>query len=104
MYYPSSQDVEKIVAEISRQDQTKITIINRGQLEFALEKPRMQVYGHEQHSELYQKAATVMEVLTKGHVLSDGNKRCAMKVAELMISYNRDYAYSSLIFNPGQRG
>ncbi len=41
MYYPSSQDVEKIVAEISRQDQTKITIINRGQLEFALEKPRM---------------------------------------------------------------
>ena len=88
MYYPSSQDVEKIVAEISRQDQTKITIINRGQLEFALEKPRMQVYGHEQHSELYQKAATVMEVLTKGHVLSDGNKRCAMKVAELMISYN----------------
>ena len=88
MHYPTPQDVERIVAEISKQDKTKITIINRGQLEFALEKPRMHVYGHEQYPELYQKAATVMEVLTKSHVLSDGNKRCAMRVAELMISYN----------------
>ncbi len=46
------------------------------------------LYGHELYPELYQKAATIMEVLTKSHVLSDGNKRCAMKVAELMISYN----------------
>ena len=81
MHYPTPQDVERIVAEISKQDKTKITIINRGQLEFALEKPRMHVYGHEQYPELYQKAATVMEVLTKSHVLSDGNKRCAMRVA-----------------------
>ena len=95
MHYPTSQDVERIVAEISKQDKTKITIINRGQLEFALEKPRMHMYGHEQYPELYQKAATVMEALTKSHVLSDGNKRCAMRVAELMISYN-----SSLLVLP----
>ena len=88
MHYPSLQDVEKIIAEISRQDGTRITIINKGQLEFALEKPKMQLYGNEQYSELYQKAAVVMEALTKSHVLSDGNKRCAMRVAELMISYN----------------
>ena len=88
MYYPTPHDVERIITEISKQDKTKITIINRGQLEFALEKPRMQVYGHEQYPEIYQKAAVVMETLTKSHVLSDGNKRCAMRVAELMILYN----------------
>lgn len=88
MHYPTPHDVERIVEEISKQDKAKITIINRGQLEFALEKPRMQMYGHEQYPEMYQKAAAVMEALTKSHVLSDGNKRCAMRVAELMISCN----------------
>ena len=88
MHYPNLKDVEDIIAEINRQDKTRIVIRNKGQLEFALEKPMMQVYGYERYPELYQKAAAVMEVLTKGHVLSDGNKRCAMRVAELMISYN----------------
>ena len=65
-----------------------VTIINRGQLEFALEKPKMKIFGHEHHKELYQKSAALMEVLTKSHALSDGNKRCAMMVAEFMIRVN----------------
>ena len=65
-----------------------VTIINRGQLEFALEKPKMKIFGHEHYKELYQKSAVLMEALTKSHTLSDGNKRCAMMVAEFMIRVN----------------
>lgn len=65
-----------------------IVIVNEGQLKFALEKPKMSIYGHEQYSELYQKAAALMEAITKIHALSDGNKRTAMIVAELMIAAN----------------
>lgn len=65
-----------------------VVIINEGLLELALEKPSMQLYGIEQYPELYQKAAVLMESLTKLHVLSDGNKRCAMMTAEFMIEVN----------------
>ena len=88
MYYPSVQDVQIAVKKLNKYYGTDITIINENQLKFALEKPRMQMYGHEQYPELYQKAAALMEGLTKIHALSDGNKRCAMLIAELLIKAN----------------
>ena len=88
MYYPSVQDVQIAVKKLNKYHGINIIIINEGQLKFALEKPRMQMYGHEQYPELYQKAAVLMEGLTKIHALSDGNKRCAMLIAGLLIKAN----------------
>ena len=88
MYYPSVQDVQIAVKKLNKYHGINITIINEDQLKFALEKPRMQMYDHEQYPELYQKAAVLMEGLTKIHALSDGNKRCAMLIAELLIKAN----------------
>ena len=88
MYYPSVQDVQIAVKKLNKHHGINITVINEGQLKFALEKPRMQIYGHEQYPELYQKAAVLMEGLTKIHALSDGNKRCAMLIAGLLIKAN----------------
>ena len=88
MYYPTVQDVELVIEKLNRRYDMNVTIINRGQLEFALEKPKMEIFGHEHYKELYQKSAVLMEVLTKSHALSDGNKRCAMMVAEFMIRVN----------------
>ena len=88
MYYPSIEDVEYIVKIINKLYDMDATIINRGQLAFALEKPRMKIFGHDEYSELYQKTASLMEVLTKAHVLSDGNKRCAMMTAQFMVDRN----------------
>ena len=62
MYYPSVEDVEYIVKIINKLYDMDATIINRGQLEFALEKPRMKIFGHDEYSELYQKTASLMEV------------------------------------------
>lgn len=88
MYYPTLQHVEAIIRRINNNHGANIVIINRGQLEFALAKPRMSIYGDEQYPELYQKAAALMETITKAHTLSDGNKRVAMMVAQTMIEVN----------------
>lgn len=88
MLYPTLQHVQAIIRRINAAQNTKITIINVGQLKFALEKPRMRIYGTELYPKLYQKAAALMETLTKAHALSDGNKRVAMMVAEAMVGIN----------------
>ena len=88
MYYPTIDDVQLIIKKINKIHKTDIVIINEGQLKFALEKPKMRVFGQEQYPELYQKAAILMETLTKTHSLSDGNKRVAMTTAQFMIEAN----------------
>ena len=88
MYYPTLQHVEAIIRRINNNHDANIVIINRGQLKFALAKPQMSLYGDEQYLELYQKAAALMETITKAHALSDGNKRVAMMVAQTMIEIN----------------
>ena len=88
MLYLELRHVQAIIRKLNRKYNTGIDIINRGQLEFALEKPKMNFYGQEQYPQLYQKAAVLMEALTKMHTLSDGNKRTAMLVAEMMIDAN----------------
>lgn len=37
MYYPTVQDVEFIIEKLNRRYNMNVTIINRGQLDFALE-------------------------------------------------------------------
>lgn len=88
MRYPTLQHIRTIIRRFNRTHDTKITIINKGQLEFALAKPIMNIYGKEQYPLLYQKAAALMEAITKVHALSDGNKRIAMMTAETMIEMN----------------
>ncbi len=82
------QNVELIIDELNLRYNVRIVIINQGQLEFALEKPKEKFNGVEMYPELYQKAAILMETMTKLHTLSDGNKRTAMLMAEFMIKAN----------------
>lgn len=88
MHYPTLQHVEAVIRWLNHAHDAKISIINKGQLEFALKKPQMILYGNEQYPELYQKAATLMETITKAHTLSDGNKRVAMMTAGAMLRIN----------------
>lgn len=88
MYYPTLQNVELIIKQMNKRYNMDVVITNKGLLEFALEKPNTKLFGIEQYPELYQKAAVLMEILTKIHALSDGNKRTAMMAAEFMIKAN----------------
>ncbi|MCY4491959.1 MAG: tetratricopeptide repeat protein [Thaumarchaeota archaeon] len=88
MYYPTLQNVKLIVEQMNKRYNMNVGFVNEGQLQFALEKPKMEIFGHQQYPELYQKAAALMETITKAHTLSDGNKRTAMLTAEFMINTN----------------
>jgi len=88
MYYPTLENIELIIKQMNKRYNMDVVIINKGQLEFALEKPKTKLFGEEQYPELYQKAAILMETITKIHTLSDGNKRTAMMTAEFMIKAN----------------
>lgn len=83
-YYPSVADVECIIGRPEFFG-TDSHVMNGGLLEAALERPKAAFYGVEQHPELHQKAAALMEALCKSHALSDGNKRIALAAAEFMV-------------------
>ena len=70
--------------------------MNKGLLESSLEMPKLSLFGKEQYPELYQKAAILMETLTKNHCLSDGNKRCGMIAA----AYNDSKKWSGISASP----
>src|SRR5690348_1054549 len=88
MFYLTLEHVHAIIDELSKRQGESIAIINKGQLEFALEKPHMMVFGTDPYPELYQKIAILMESINKGHTLSDGNKRTAIMAAEYMANEN----------------
>jgi len=88
MYYPTFQNIELIIKQMNKRYNMDVVITNKGQLEFALQKPMMKLSGTKLYPELYQKAAVLMETITKLHTLSDGNKRTAMMTAEFMIKAN----------------
>ena len=84
----SRLEMDKVVKILNDSFDARATVINEGQLGFALEKPRMSLRGTELYPELYQKAAVLMETLCKSHTLSDGNKRASVMAAEYLASIN----------------
>lgn len=89
-YYPTVRDVERIIKRPGFHGENS-SVMNRGQLEFALDKPKISLRGREQYPLLHQKAAVLAESICKAHTLSDGNKRAALAVAEFMVAVNGGY-------------
>lgn len=87
-YSLTYNDVVGIVGTLNRRHCVNAAVMNRGQLEAALEKPGLSMYGRVFYPELYQKAAVLMESICKSHCLSDGNKRTSMMAAEYLASAN----------------
>lgn len=84
----SRPEMDRVIHTLNNNFNTRASVINEGQLGFALEKPDMKIYGREMHPELHQKAAVLMETLCKSHTLSDGNKRASVMAAEYLASIN----------------
>lgn len=81
-------EMDKAIKILNSRFGARTSVINEGQLDFALEKPRMSLHGAELYPELYQKAAVLMETLCKSHTLSDGNKRASIMAAEYLAGIN----------------
>lgn len=82
------QEMGEVIGALNGMSGAGVSVLNEGQLGFALEKPRMSLCGRELYPELHQKAAVLMETLCKSHALTDGNKRAAVMAAEYVASIN----------------
>ncbi|MHA8110402.1 type II toxin-antitoxin system death-on-curing family toxin [Lactobacillaceae bacterium Melli_B4] len=57
-------------------------------LDLVIEQPKMVLYGHELYPTLFDKAAYMLQKVTKKHIFDDGNKRTAYHVAYLFLALN----------------
>ena len=81
-------EMDEVINTLNIDFGANASVINEGQLDFALEKPRMSLRGTDLYPELHQKAAVLMETLCKSHTLSDGNKRASIMAAEYLAGIN----------------
>ncbi|MCH7560330.1 MAG: tetratricopeptide repeat protein [Thaumarchaeota archaeon] len=88
MFYVTISHIKTFIKQLNKRHGASINIQNKGQLEFALEKPKLTLHGNNIYPEIYQKAAVLMETINKLHTLSDGNKRTAMLSAEYFVNEN----------------
>jgi death on curing protein len=63
-------------------------IHNEGLIKSALARPNHSVMGVDAYSDLYLKAAALLESIARNHGFRDGNKRTAMAAAVLYLSQN----------------
>lgn len=59
-----------------------------GQLQATVLRPQTTVFGEDAYSDLWEKAAALMQSVLIGHPLSDGNKRLAWLAAKAFLRLN----------------
>ncbi|HEY4153166.1 MAG TPA: type II toxin-antitoxin system death-on-curing family toxin [Pseudolysinimonas sp.] len=59
-----------------------------GLLEAAAQRPQTTLYGHEAYPIIPEKAAVLLESLTRNHALVDGNKRIGWLAAVVFLDLN----------------
>ena len=80
--------MDVVINNLNNNFNANVSVLNRGQLGFALDKPRMSLRGIALYPELHQKATVLMETLCKSHTLTDGNKRASVMAAEYLANIN----------------
>src|SRR5699024_11847112 len=61
---------------------------NPGMIDYICEKLFIITFGHEQYPNIFQKAATLMFSLARGHYFFDGNKRTAAMATYVFLMKN----------------
>lgn len=82
------QDMNNVIKTLNSRHGANAAILNKGQLDSALKKPDLSLYGKEFYPLMYEKAAVLMEAICKHHCLTDGNKRSSMMAAEYFVNIN----------------
>lgn len=78
----------KIHNEIEAFFGTTSGIKNEGLLESAVERPNQIFYGKEVFPDIYYKAASLFEAITRWHMFIDGNKRTALVATQIFLLKN----------------
>ena len=89
VYYLELGDYCRIAGEILGLDPGQVAELpNIGLADSALAVPRAAFGDHEAFPTLIEKAAILVERLTRNHPLPDGNKRCAFLALERFLAAN----------------
>ena len=88
VYDLTRQDMDRVISNLNNNFDANVSVLNEGQLGFALDKSRMSLRGRAIYPEMHQKAAVLMETLCKSHTLTDGNKRASVMAAEYLANIN----------------
>ncbi|MHA5049839.1 type II toxin-antitoxin system death-on-curing family toxin [Streptomyces sp. SD15] len=84
--YLSAEDVLAI-AEQAVDDQT-VVVRDAGLLESAVHRPSASMFGQEAYSDLFDKAAALLQSLAINHPFIDGNKRTAWVSCVVFLAMN----------------
>ncbi|MEU7380156.1 MULTISPECIES: type II toxin-antitoxin system death-on-curing family toxin [unclassified Streptomyces] len=84
--YLSAEDVLAI-AELAVDDQ-KVVVRDAGLLESAVHRPSASMFGQEAYTDLYDKAAALLQSLAINHPFVDGNKRTAWTSCVVFLALN----------------
>ncbi|MEU2248848.1 type II toxin-antitoxin system death-on-curing family toxin [Streptomyces sp. NPDC019224] len=66
----------------------QVAVRDLGLLSSAVHRPQSQMYGVEAYSDLFEKAAALLQSLAVNHPLVDGNKRMAWMSTVVFLDFN----------------
>lgn len=87
MKYLRGQEVLDL-AELGCGEQTQVAVRDLGLLSSAVHRPQSQMFGVEAYTDLFQKAAALLQSLALNHPLVDGNKRMAWMCTVVFLDFN----------------
>ncbi|WP_395360844.1 type II toxin-antitoxin system death-on-curing family toxin [Streptomyces sp. YH02] len=86
MKYLTAEEVLEL-AELACAGQ-RIAVRDLGLLKSAVHRPQSQMYGIEAYTDLFEKAASLLQSLAVNHPLVDGNKRMAWMCTVVFLDLN----------------
>ncbi|MEU6376982.1 type II toxin-antitoxin system death-on-curing family toxin [Streptomyces sp. NPDC046909] len=87
MKYLTVQEVLDL-AELACGEQTQVAVRDLGLLSSAVHRPQSQMFGVEAYTDLFEKAAALLQSLTVNHPLVDGNKRMGWMCTVVFLDFN----------------
>lgn len=87
MKYLRDQEVLDL-AELACGEQTRVAVRDLGLLSSAVHRPQSRMFGVEAYTDLFEKAAGLLQSLAVNHPLVDGNKRMAWMGTVVFLDFN----------------
>ena len=87
MKYLTAQEVLDL-ADLACGEQTLVAVRDLGLLSSAVHRPRSQMFGVEAYTDLFEKAAALLQSLAVNHPLVDGNKPMAWMSTVVFLDFN----------------
>jgi len=89
----TENDINLVHCELEKKFPSMLKgVQNEGMIQAAIERQNRSLYGSgEQYTDVFKKAASLMEAITRWHIFNDGNKRTGLLCAFFYLYLNEIY-------------